>query len=106
MSEGDGEGSTYTTISARPGEAPQIGVSFHLDRGAWIAVCGVEAGRPHLSILHGDVSVRITPCSPDAVTADDAPTARLLADQAATYAAELERLCAGGDAGGPGRAVV
>jgi hypothetical protein len=95
------DGYTYTTMSAQPGEPTRVGVSFYLDRHAWITVSGVEAGRPGLSIAHGDVSVRVGPSDPDAVTEQDARIARSLADQAATYAAEIERLSAGNDAGGP-----
>lgn len=98
-----GGGYTFTTLSSRPGEPVQVGVSFHLDHQAWIAVPGIGSGEPHLSISHGDVWVRISP-GPGEVTATDARIARRLADKAAAYAAELERLCAAKDADGPGTA--
>ena len=84
-------GYTYTTISAHQGEPTQITVSFYLDQHAWIAVPGIEKDRPHLVISHGHVSVGINP-APGRVTAEDARLARMLADNAATYAAEVERL--------------
>ena len=85
------DGYTYTTISARPGERPRIGVAFYLDEHAWITVPGTDEGRPHLHIAHGDVSVSISPPA-ETVTAEDVVIARRLADQAAEYAAEIERL--------------
>jgi hypothetical protein len=85
------DGYTYTTISARPGEHPRIGVAFYLDEHAWITVPGTDEGRPHLHIAHGEVSVSISP--PDeTVTAQDVVIARRLAEQAAEYAAEIQRL--------------
>ena len=85
------DGYTYTTISARPGERPRIGVVFYLDEHAWITVPGTDEGSPHLHIAHGEVSVSIGPPA-EAVTAEDVVIARRLADQAAEYAAEIERL--------------
>ena len=96
-------GYTYTTISADPGEPARVGVSFYLDGRAWITVAGLDTDRPHLGVSLGEVSVRIGPAS-DAVTADDARIARCLADQAAIYAAEVERLHAANNASGPGTA--
>jgi hypothetical protein len=98
-----GGGYTFTTLSSRPGEPVQVGVSFHLDGHAWIAVPGIGSGDPHLAISHGDVQVSICP-SPGGVSAEDARIGRCLADKAAAYAAELERLCAASDADGPGTA--
>ncbi len=95
------EGYTYTTLSARPGEPPEVRVLFYLDQQAWIAACGTGTSKPHLAVSHGDVSVSIGPARPGRVTGQDARLARKLADQAATYAAEIERLAA---AGGPGDA--
>jgi hypothetical protein len=88
-----GQGYTYTTLSGGPEEPVRVGVSFHLDDRAWICVAGAENGRPHLVIAHGDVSVSVG-LAPDQVTAEDARIARHLADQAAEYAAEVERLSA------------
>jgi hypothetical protein len=94
-------GYTYTTIITRPGEPTRITVSFYLDHEAWITVPGAGTETPHLNIAHGDVSVRIGPRA-DEVTSQDARIARNLADQATTYAAEIERLAASNEADGPG----
>jgi hypothetical protein len=96
-------GYTYTTISARPGEATRFGVSFYLDADAWIVVPGAGTDEPHLTIAHGDVSVSIGPRTGE-VTAEDAQIARTLAEQAAIYAAEIERLAANIAADGPSAA--
>ena len=94
-------GYTYTSISARPGEPTRIGVSFYLDEDVWIAVAGADTDRPHLHIAHGEVSVAIGTRT-EMVTAGDAKIARHLADQAASYAAEVERLAAANEADGSG----
>ena len=86
-------GYAYTTISADPGEPARVGVSFYLDERAWITVAGQDTARPLLSVSLGEVSVTFSP-TPDGVTAEDARIARRLADEAATYAAEVERLWA------------
>jgi hypothetical protein len=86
-------GYTYTTIATRREEPAKITVSFYLDEDAWIVVPGAGTASPHLTIAHGDVTVSVGPRS-DAVTAEDAVIARRLADQAAHYAAEIERLAA------------
>lgn len=92
-------GYTYTTIITRREEPTRITVSFHLDADAWMTVPGAGTGTPHMTIAHGDVSVRIRPRT-DAVTVEDAQIARNLADQAAIYAAEIERLAAANTADG------
>jgi hypothetical protein len=97
------DGYTYTTISAGPGEPTRIGVSFYLDKESWIVVSGIKVGQPRLAVSHGDVSVCFGPRR-DAVTAQDARIARCLADHAATYAAEMERLAAGNEASADGTA--
>jgi hypothetical protein len=84
-------GYTYTTITSGADEPVQITVAFHLDDTVWIRVCGQEEDRPQLCIRHGDVGVHFVP-APGPVTETDARTARDLADKAATYAAEVERL--------------
>jgi hypothetical protein len=84
-------GYTYTTIAARREQPTKITVSFYLDEDAWIVVPGAGTDNPHLTIEHGDVTVRVAPRS-EAVTREDATIARRLADQAAEYAAEIERL--------------
>ena len=86
-------GYTHTTLSAHPGEPVRVGVSFYLDDTSWITTAGTESGKPLLVIAHGDVSVHFCP-RPGGVTAGDARLARELADQAAEYAACLERLSA------------
>lgn len=86
-------GYTYTTIAARREQPVKITVSFYLDEDAWIVVPGAGTASPHLTISHGDVTVSVATRS-NAVTADDAVLARRLADQAAQYAAEIERLAA------------
>jgi hypothetical protein len=91
------EGYTHTTLSAHPGEPVRVQVSFYLDYHAWIAACGSENGRPHLAVSHGDVAVSIAPARCGEVTAEDARIARELADEAAKYAAEVERLAAASD---------
>ena len=88
------DGYTYTTISARPGERPRIGVAFYLDEHAWITVPGTDerqaapAHRARRGV--GVASARAA----EAITAEDVVIARRLADQAAEYAAEIERLAA------------
>ena len=89
------DGYAYTTINVSKDEPTHIGVSFHLDDHAWIAMCSDPAkGRAHLSIAYGDVTVTSAPV-PGEVTARDVRMARTLADQAAAYAAEVERLATG-----------
>jgi hypothetical protein len=88
-----GAGYAYTTLSAHPGDAVRVGVSLYLDDRAWMCVTGAENGRPRLTVSLGDVSVCFGPV-PDRATAEDARTARRLAEVAAEYAAEVERLSA------------
>jgi len=88
-------GYSYTTLSSRPGEPVRVGVSFYLDEHTWIVVPGAGSAMPHLTVSHGDVSVSISPASPGQVTGQDARIARKLAEHAAIYAAEIERLAAG-----------
>jgi hypothetical protein len=95
----NGEGYTYTTLSADLGKPVRVGVSFHLDGRAWMAVYGAGTARPHLHISHGDVYVNVSPCDPEAITAEDARIARELADKVAEYAAEIERLHAASTTG-------
>jgi hypothetical protein len=85
-------GYAYTTISADPGEPARVGVSFYLDGRAWISVNGRDTDRPHLAVSLGEVSVSIAPV-PGQATAEAARIARELAENAAVYAAEVERLC-------------
>ena len=98
-------GYAYTSISAGPGEPARIGVSFYLDHRALIGAYGRGTGSPHLGVSLGEVSVSISPV-PGRASAEDARMARELADKAAVYAAEVERLCAGNAPGGPGAAAV
>jgi hypothetical protein len=82
---------THTTISAGPDEPTRIGVSFYLDQQSVIGLTGAGTDRPFLSVMHGDVWVRISPRT-EGVTEADAQIARKLADSALQYAAEVERL--------------
>jgi hypothetical protein len=84
-------GYSYTTISSGADEPARIHVSFHLDDEAWIRACGQESGKPQLSIHQGDTGAIFAPV-PGQITQTDARLARELADQAAIYAAEVERL--------------
>jgi hypothetical protein len=86
-------GYSYTTLSARPGEPVRVGVGFHLDAEAWVCVAGAESGQPQLVVSYGDVSAHFRP-PPGPVTAEAAQVARRLAEVAAEYAAEVERLSA------------
>jgi hypothetical protein len=88
------EAYSHTTIYSRPGEPTHIGVSFLLDTTAWIAAIGVGKDRCHLHIDHGDVTVNIGPIDATQLTATDVTVARRLADAAATYLAECDRLLA------------
>jgi hypothetical protein len=98
------EGYAYTSISVRPGKPATVGMSLYLDGGAWIEMYGAGKGKPHLNISVGEASVNICP-QPEGITAADAWIARRLADKAAAYAAELERLSAASEAaGGPAAA--
>ena len=81
--------------------ADPITVSFHLDAAAWLVVPGAGTDQPYLKMSHGDVSVRIGPRT-DEVTSEDATIARNLANQAVTYAAEIERLPPATRRTGPG----
>jgi hypothetical protein len=82
---------THTTISAGPGDPTRIGVSFYLDGHAVIRLTGAGTDRPFLALMHGDVSVHISPRT-EGLTAADAAIARNLADEAVRYADEIERL--------------
>jgi hypothetical protein len=86
------EGYTYTTLSGGPDKPMNVTVSFYLDDLAWMRVVGADTGRPLLCISHGEVSVNVGPAAPGLVTAEDARIARSLADLAAEYASEVERL--------------
>jgi len=90
-----GKGYSYTTLSGGPDEPVRVKVSFYLDARAWITVPGIKAGQPLLTIAFGDVSVRFGPAA-EQVTEQDARIARTLADHAAIYAAEVERLSKAG----------
>ena len=93
------EGYAYTSISVRPGKPATVGLSLYLDGATWIEVYGAGEGKPHLNISVGDASVNIGP-QPQGITAADARIARRLADKAAAYAAEVERLAAASEAAG------
>jgi hypothetical protein len=84
-------GYSYTTLSADRDLPVRVTVAFYLDDAAWLRVSGVGTDRPHLGVSYGDVSVTIGPV-PGEVTGQDARVARRLADLAAEYAADVERL--------------
>ena len=90
-------GYTFTTITGGPEEPTRIEGSFYLDDAARIRLYGLDDDRPQLGIAHGHVEVTFHPGG-GRVTEDDARLARELADKAATYAAEVERLRAEHDA--------
>ena len=90
-------GFSFTSIVSGVDEPTRIEVSFFLDDAAWIGVCGREDDRPQLSIRNGQVSADFAP-TPGRITEADARPARELADQAAIYAADVERLKAEQDA--------
>jgi hypothetical protein len=84
-------GYSYTTISSGANEPARVHVDFHLDDEAWIRACGHDDGKPQLSIHHGETGVVFAPTL-GPITQADARLARELADQAAIYAAQVERL--------------
>jgi hypothetical protein len=89
-------GYSYATISAARDEPTLISVAFHLDDQAWFAVCGDRDKRQvHLTVSYGDVSATFAPAVPGEVTERDVRIARTLAEKAAEYAAEVERLSIG-----------
>ena len=93
------EGYAYTSVSVQPGKPATVGMSLYLDGATWIEVYGAEKDKPHLNIMVGEASVNICP-PPQGITAADARIARRLADKAAAYAAEVERLAAASEAAG------
>ena len=98
------EGYAYTSVSVHPGKPATVGMSLYLDGRTWIEMYGAGEGKPHLNIAVGEASVNICP-RPQGITAQDARIARRLADKAAAYAAEVERLAAASEAaGGPAAA--
>jgi hypothetical protein len=84
-------GYTYTTITGGLEEPMRIGVSFYLDSAAYIRNYGVGSERAQFGISHGDVEVTFAVPHGQA-SEEDARLARELADKAAIYAAEVERL--------------
>jgi hypothetical protein len=86
------DGYTFTTITGADDKPMRITTSFHLDHRSDFYVCGAGGDRVHLSIEHGDVSVRLAPRSCEQVTTDDVRIVRRLVEAATTYLGELERL--------------
>ena len=88
------DGYTYTTISARPGErAPDRGVVLprrarldHRARHRRRQAAPAHRARRRVGVASARAA--------ETVTAEDVVIARRLADQAAEYAAEIERLAA------------
>jgi len=60
---------------------------------SWVRAYGRDSGQPQLSIRHGSVCADVAP-TPGQITEADTRAARELADQAAIYAADVERLYA------------
>jgi hypothetical protein len=85
-------GYTYTTISARPGEATRVNTSFYLDADTHVEVIGTSSDRAFLSIEHGPVSVAIGPRANVQLTDQDITLVRRLAEQSARLLAEVERI--------------
>ena len=91
------DGYTYTTISASTGDPARIAVAFYLDAAARMHVYGRGGDRPQFGIAHGDVEVLFL-VPHNQVGQADVELARELADKAASYAAEVSRLHAEGEA--------
>jgi hypothetical protein len=90
-------GYSYTTISSGADQPARIHVDFHLDDDAWVRACGHDDGKPQLSIHHRDTGAVFAPTLGQ-ITQTDARLARELADQAAIYADQVERLLAENEA--------
>ena len=97
-------GYTYTTISARPGEATRVNTSFYLDEEAVIEVVGNGTDRAFLSIDHGEVHVAIGPRANVRLTDQDVAFIRRLATESARLLAEVERIHAEQQSDRPGQA--
>jgi hypothetical protein len=98
------DGYSYTTISTHDGGPTRINVSLHLDERAHMAAYLHEGGgSAHLTVEMGHVSATVGPARPATITAEDARIARRFADQAAEYAALVERIAAAAE-GGPAAA--
>jgi hypothetical protein len=90
-------GYSYTSIVSGVNETPRIEVSFYLDDAADIRVYGLGRDQVHLTVRYGQVGVDFSPTR-GRITEADTRAARELANQAAIYAADVERLKAEQDA--------
>ena len=87
---------TATTASVRFGTDGTAKVQSYvrLTDSTWIRCCTYDDHGPILTINDGPAEITITNPGRGEVTGDDVQFGRLLAEAAARYAAELERLAA------------
>ena len=87
---------TATSASVRFSASGMTGVDafVRLTGGSHIQCCVYDDIAPILAVKDAHVDISITVPGRDQVTADDLTVARLLADAAAQYAAELEKFAA------------
>ncbi|MER7506699.1 hypothetical protein AB0L05_41815 [Nonomuraea pusilla] len=81
---------TYVT-TAIDQYGTRLGISFHTP-DLWITVLGIDRQRPVLSVISGEAQMSICTTGGGPVTEQDVTLARQLADAAASYLAECERL--------------
>ena len=87
---------TQTSASIRFGTNGEATVQSYvrLTASTWIRCCTYDDAAPILTITDGAADITITNPGQGEVTADDVRFGRELADAAARYAAELEKLAA------------
>ncbi len=82
---------TYVTVSIDSDEAPRVGISFYTS-GLRVTSGVLDSGRPFLDIRSKTADVSISTTGAGAVTSTDLENARQIADAAASYLADCERL--------------
>ncbi|MEV4251653.1 hypothetical protein AB0J52_00645 [Spirillospora sp. NPDC049652] len=82
--------SSYTTITMKPGKAPDIGITLYGGETLTVLDCTSRAAQVSLSMESAHVT--ICPPSQEAVTDADVATARELAEAFTAYAAKVEQL--------------
>ncbi|SEM59914.1 hypothetical protein [Nonomuraea pusilla] len=82
--------STYVT-AAIDEYGTRLNVHFYTP-DLWIILLGIDRERPVLSVISGEAQVSICTTGGGPVTEQDVTLARQLADAAASYLAECERL--------------